>query len=293
LLALRHTFSRFVAGLRLRLGNPGSTIFFVIILVALLAIFALVGPMILGNGATGRSDDKIDKIPQSSPAQQLLQAPQSTTSAQSPITASYNRSPAAPMASLGSGSPATLPPICPSLILPHTEARFMIPFESLERGNGALEIRGTSGRKLLHGTVQDTDGGRRSLQIASSGCEEDPRVTVIAPAREGGSDQKGSMGVLEIYGKGGKFYGTLEAAEDGGAVLRCAGQFVMSLEIAGGDDMRMTASSVDGRLLASAGNNVQGSRSQESSDTWKLQVKPNNDAVLIAACMLGVLLFSK
>jgi len=281
-------------------------------LLTLVAIFALVGlPMLLGSPATGssvlstlstigRSDDKVDKIPQSSAAQQLLQAPQSTTSAQSPITASYNRSPAAPMASLGSGGPATLPPICPSLILPHTEARFMIPFESLQRGDGALEIRGTSGRKLLHGTLKDTDGGRRSLQIASAGCEEDPRVTVVAPPilstrfGEGGSaGQKKNMGVLELYGKGGKFYGTLEAAEDGGALLRCAGQFVMSLEIAGGGDMRMTASSVDGRLLASAGNNVQGAVcATSSSDTWKLQVKPNNDAVLIAACMLGVVLFS-
>jgi hypothetical protein len=99
------------------------------------------------------------------------------------------------------------------------------------------------------------------------------------------------MGTLEIYGKGGKFYGTLETAKGGGALLKYEDAYVMTLEVAS-DDLRMTASSMDGNLLASAGKNLQVSaKRMESRDTWKLQVKPNFDAVLIGACMLGVILF--
>merc|ERR1719506_2514980 len=163
------------------------------------------------------------------------------------------------------GSPGRGPPaICQTLILPHTEARFMIPIESLMRASGELDIRGTSGRKLLHGSVTETPEGRRALALASCGCEDDPRITVLAPSRttaqgplSSGAPAEGSMGIMEIYGKGGKFYGTLEPAAGGGAMLRYEGEVVMSLEAAAAGDLRMTASSVDGRLLASAGKNVQ------------------------------------
>lgn len=210
-------------------------------------------------------------------AQQLLQAPRRTA-------------PNAP--NLSSGPP----PICPSLILPHTEARFMIPIESLMRASGELDIRGTSGRKLLHGSVTETPDGNRCLALASCGCEEDPRVTVVAPARAGQGPLSGTssgMSTMELFGKGGNFYGTLEPGPDGGAVLRCEGEIVMSLD-PGAGDLRMTASSMDGRLLASAGKNVQVAvRQLESHDTWKLQVKPGLDAVLIVSCMLGAMLFGQ
>jgi len=76
------------------------------------------------------------------------------------------------------------------------------------------------------------------------------------------------MGVLELYGKGGKFYGTLEPASGGGALLKSDGQYVMSVEV-GNDEMRMTASSMNGTMLASAGKNVQVSTAKrmESQDT--------------------------
>jgi hypothetical protein len=195
--------------------------------------------------------------------------------------------------------PGTVPPVCPSLILPHTEARFMIPIDSLMRASGELDIRGTSGRKLLHGNVRPTPEGRQSLALASCGMEEDPRVTVLAPPRNLVSSLTGGgMEVLEIFGKGGQFYGTLEPARGGGAVLKHNGEIVMSLEVGSSDfssDLLMSASSMDGRLLASAGKNVQVQNKwvENPGETWKLMVKPGSDAVLIAACMLGVLLFGK
>jgi len=221
--------------------------------------------------------------------------------AQSPHFSNSSMSPAPSPANDGV-MPTILPPICPSLILPHTEARFMIPIDCLMKAAGELDlhkeqldIRGTSGRKLLHGAVSETPEGRRCLALASCGCDEDPRVTLLAPPRDD-SPQRGISGglcgTMELYGKNGKFYGTLEPAANAGALLRHNGEFVMSLEMAT-SDLRMTASSMDGRLLASAGKNVTQSdmRRLESNDMWKVQVKPNFDAVLIASCMLGALLF--
>jgi len=272
-------------------GGVGSKLFLITVV---FTIIVLCGYLLYPRG-----QDDFKRIPAPRPAaRQLLEAPRSTTAAQSPITASYN--PQLPTTAAGSVGPTMLPPICPSLILPHTEARFMIPIESLMRASGELDIKGTSGRKLLHGAVTDSNDGRRCLALASCGCDEDPRVTLLAPHGESsargisGGAVSGKIGIMELYGKGGKFYGTLEPGYHGGAVLRFQDELVMSLEI-GSSDLRMTASSMDGRLLASAGQNVtQGNqRRMESNDTWKLQVQPNYDAVLISACMLGVLLFSQ
>jgi hypothetical protein len=99
------------------------------------------------------------------------------------------------------------------------------------------------------------------------------------------------MGTMEVLAKGGLSYGTLEPASGGKAVLRCNGVAVMTLEKTEGD-LCMSATTMDGRLLASAGKDVRvGSQRVECHDAWKLQVKPGLDAVLISACMLSVLLF--
>lgn len=195
------------------------------------------------------------------------------------------------------------PPICPSLILPHTEARFMVPMEQMKvHGPGALDINGTSGRKLLHATVSDTGDGRRCLSVASCGCEDDPRVTVFTPERQSfaRTPLTGSMGGqpmshLEVYGKAGQFYGTLSPAPGGGMLLKHeSGSVVLAVQANGDEDLRMTASSyIGGQLLASAGRNIGARRSKaEVGDSWKLQVKPGVDAVLIVSCMLGTFLLA-
>jgi hypothetical protein len=285
-----HVMARFVTGLTTKDGATIIIVLAVLVLLCFLVCFLV--PSFMGGSAHQGRLPPLPFVPdtpaKASPAQALLQAPQMTNPAQSPMQASYAKK--RPQANVS--SPSNLPPICPSLILPHTEARFMVPTENIIRGQGQLEIRGTSGRRLLSGTITDTPAGHRCLALASCGCEEDPRVTILSPPREYGRETRpGTLDTLEIFGKGGTYYGTLEQASNGGAVLKCSDQAVMSLEIAGAD-MKMTASAMDGRLLATAGKHVQVSiRSEEAGDTWKLQVKPNCDAVLIASCMLGVLLF--
>merc|ERR1719253_1356877 len=55
-------------------------------------------------------------------AQRLLEAPNSTNSAQSPMQARYAVPQQQSIVAAGDSGPPVLPPICPSLILPHTEA---------------------------------------------------------------------------------------------------------------------------------------------------------------------------
>lgn len=185
-----------------------------------------------------------------------------------------------------------LPPICPSLILPHTEARFMIQMDQLLKlKTGPVSILGTSGRKLLHALVCDSPDSRRCLMLASCGCEDDPRTCIFTPQREERSQ------ALEVFGKTGKFYGWLEFQGRNQAVLSYSGtdgdqKPVLQIEMSNQQDLRMSASTMDGRILASAGKSV-GAVSQqlEGSDAWKMQVKPGVDAVLITSCMLALILF--
>lgn len=251
-----------------------------------------------GPANVGSASSILHGTPMMRMAGSMLMSGTTSFVAHSPNPASADR-----ISSVGSlVADACLPPLCPSLILPNTQARFMIPIDNLMTAAGELDmqvehldIRGTSGRKLLHGAVSETPEGRRCLALASCGCDEDPRVTVLAPPRNDSIQRGisgGLCGTMELYGKNGKFYGTLEPAASAGAWLRHNGEFVMSLEMAS-SDLRMTASSVDGRRLAWAGKNVASAemRQLESHDMWKVTVEPNLDAVLISSCMLAALLF--
>jgi hypothetical protein len=65
--------------------------------------------------------------------------------------------------------------------------------------------------------------------------------------------------------------------------LTCNGQPAMILDITGLLDLRLAARTMGGKLLASASPAV-------ADPTWKLQVSPGADAVLIASCMLATVL---
>jgi len=242
-------------------------------------------------------------LPRPTPQQSLLPQSQRTLPSQqrTPITSSIALPPGANMmddlqkSSSGSGElpqPGIrydLPPICPSLILPHTEARFMIQMDHLKRSwLGPLNILGTSGRKLLHALVCDTPDNRRCLMLASCGCEDDPRTCIFTPA-----DATDPQAELEVFGKSGKFYGWLEFPGGNQALLTHSGNDgetnrVLQIDMGNATDLRMSASTMDGKLLASAGRSVAG-QTAEGKDTWKMQVKPGTDAVLITSCMLALI----
>jgi len=174
------------------------------------------------------------------------------------------------------------PSICPSLILPNTEARFVIAMDSLRLSSACqIDILGTSGRKLLHAAITLQPDGRHVLALASVGCQEDPRCIIHGPAA--GSAK------MEVSGRQGQPYGMLEP-ENAGVILTYSNQAAMVLDTAGLLEYRLAARTMDGKLLATASQAVSSSRGPGADPTWKLQVKPGADAVLIASCMLAVLL---
>lgn len=158
----------------------------------------------------------------------------------------------------------------------------MIAMDSLRPGSGQIDILGTSGRKLLHATITQQPDGRHVLALASVGCQEDPRCIIHGPAA--GSTK------MEVSGRQGEPYGMLEPDSNATLILTYNGQPAMVLDTTGILELRLAARTTDGKVLANANPAVASSRGPGTDPTWKLQVKPGADAVLIASCMLAVLL---
>jgi len=178
-----------------------------------------------------------------------------------------------------------VPEICTSLVLPTQQARFVIKLDQMMRLEhpGQLDIKGTSGRTLLHVSTGDTETGGRKLSLASVGCESDPRTIVEAPVQPGEA--------FQVYGKFRDFYGTLESVPGGtGSLLKYKGQPVMTIEMGDSADLKMLAYAMDGTLLGTAGRQADCALGPEVVDGWKLAVPPGADSVLISSCMLSMVL---
>lgn len=187
---------------------------------------------------------------------------------------------ARPSELLGAGPP----PLCASLILSKTEARFLVPLEGLVHSRGDLvnlDIRGTSGSKLMHATMEAGPNGQLVLALFLVGCEHDPRAII----------QAATPTVLEIYGRGKRFYGTIELLTLNNSVVKYEGVPVMTVDRADSHALSLTASSM-GQVLAcgSTPPPIGSSKGGSDSDSWGLKVKPGADAILIMSCMLAMML---
>lgn len=175
---------------------------------------------------------------------------------------------------------AAPPAICPSLILPNTEARFMISLHSITTAD-MFEIRGTSGRKLLTAAFSGgVPGQRQQLALACVGCENDPRCTVAVEGQK-----------LSVLGRRREPYGEMEkmdASLGTGAVLKCAGAAVMLVEVLDRSRLHVVVSTPGKRLLAEGQCRAGGSRPPAEGHGWQLEVKPGADAVLILSSILSV-----
>eukprot|EP00440_Ansanella_granifera_P076223 gb/GFBE01082717.1/.p1 GENE.gb/GFBE01082717.1/~~gb/GFBE01082717.1/.p1 ORF type:complete len:327 (+),score=53.78 gb/GFBE01082717.1/:1-981(+) len=163
------------------------------------------------------------------------------------------------------------PAICPSLILPHSTACFTLSLHSIRTAD-KLDIRGTSGRKLL--TALFGHGPQPFLSLAFDKCEGDPRCTVTGGAM---------TAALSVFGRRQAYYGTMEPMEhsmgDGG-LLKCSGAVVMMMEVFDRAALHVAISTPAKRLLAEGRADTDGA--------WQLTVKPGADAVLIMSCILAL-----
>mmetsp|Transcript_31519 Transcript_31519/g.84108 ORF Transcript_31519/g.84108 Transcript_31519/m.84108 type:complete len:317 (-) Transcript_31519:214-1164(-) len=176
------------------------------------------------------------------------------------------------------------PPICASLVLPHTEARFMVNCNTLRAIPGSsIPIMGTSGRQLLHSWICETDT-EQILRIASLRCEDDPRVSIHAP-------RASSTQGMQITGRHGVGYGILEETQLGTFAVFHEQAVVMTLTYGNDQDSKtyeMTIRDAEGTLIAVAGTNVSGGPDTREN-MWRVTVKPAVDAVLVLACALALI----
>merc|ERR1719291_1322076 len=84
------------------------------------------------------------------------------------------------------------------------ESRFCVSMDAMRRREkGTIDITGTSGRKLLEGSIRER-AGILELQLCSVGCSEEPRAMMEMDLSDRSS--------MKIYGRGKIFFGTLEVA---------------------------------------------------------------------------------
>jgi len=192
-----------------------------------------------------------------------------------------------------SGGLGTPPPICPYLIMPNTRACFMIDMACLSSGTpNLLDIMGSSGMKLLDGSLEVMPDGRRSLVLTPVGMQH-LCACVFTPPRGSRSGMK-TFTASEVYGHGGVHYGTIEPDNANGAnMLKCKGRPVMVIELADPQSLHMTALTLTRNVLATAARSLtEGDGMAGHLDVWKLEVEPGVDAVLVASCMLAIILMS-
>lgn len=296
--SLADALAEHTKGVRRRSASGGPIIFIGVAIIVLAAAFFLFAsqygvypfaPMPGGSEPfsklmpkTGTTDSARESM---SPTASTAEVGGPPTAAGPPTAGLTQQVQSAARRSVGPSPSDILPPVCPQLVLPHTEARFLVPWEMLINvlRSGNLDINSTSGRKLLHGSIAGASSGLdgQAVTISRCGSEDDPQVTVQLGSGSGSLPQ-----VMQVLGQNGGFYGTLEKAPIAGFVLKCDGRPVMTLEV-GSTDYRMQATSVDGEMLAHAGRSAAQGHPAGDADTWRLQVKPGYDAVLIVACMLA------
>jgi len=261
------------------------------------------GRKLLEEGAKGAGKGEVlySAAPSMAPSMRVL-PPRGSTSSPAIVEAAGGTEPrpslpptAGTMARYGSA-----PPICPSLILPVTEARFMISMDSLRQLKGSvgpIDITGQSGKKLLHGTLED-HGAERRLSIASVNCAGDPRAVVIWPGEGSnhymiyGRQVHGDTATLRLYGVmeyvGSKLILSVGPQWMDPGSSRPASDVcpVMSIDTDHRGEMLLAASSIEGARLAGSDVVVAAS----GTEGWRLIVRPGEDAILVLSCMLVKLL---
>lgn len=270
-----------------RTTGGGSMAFVLILVVVAMAVVAAVGLQALESSGPAQQQGG---YPLAREEPRLSEKPRTSVVRQARFQVDEVQEKQLPPTSGAATQPAIVgpPPICVSLILPNTEARFLIAMDKLNEllriGGGPVDILGTSGRKLLHASIETGPGGG-AVSIASVGCEDDPRATVIAVA----------PGLFEIFGKRRSTYGSMESHPTG-AIVKVNGAPGMIIDIADRASFTLNATGPTGRPLATASRSPQplpqmagAPATPGPTDCWKLTVKPGVDAILIMVTMLALM----
>jgi len=178
------------------------------------------------------------------------------------------------------------PPLCPTLVMPMSEALLGIKMYELAElsAEGELTIVGISGKPLLRAEVKKI-GDARSLEIAMPERNSIPRATIAPPAA---GEMAGGSRALEIRGMRGSFYGILEMRSSGACYVVKDGQTVLTID-GDAESLQLSIKSSVGLQLASVRCSTE---LFDGVDHVEVRVEPGVDTVLVIAVVLAVLLLS-
>jgi len=94
----------------------------------------------------------------------------------------------------------------------------------------------------------------------------------------------------EVYGRGGKPYGTLEFV-GARVLLMQAGDPVMAIDAGNENELQYIACRMDGRVLASAQRHPV--PLSDGSHFWRLQVRPGMDAILVMISVMAIMVLPR
>jgi len=176
------------------------------------------------------------------------------------------------------------PPICPTLVLNSTEARFAVPVNALSEVSveGELDIIGHSGNPLLSVAVKPTGSGDRCVVITMTNPKAGDPVYVGPPQTGPRSDRK-----LEIRTNDRGLYGELVLQESGQYNVIKDGRAVMLIGGRSGDGARLAVTNTDGQQMAKV---TCGGESFGGVMHLEVRVHPRVDAVLVLSCVLAAIL---
>jgi len=179
------------------------------------------------------------------------------------------------------------PPLCPTLVMPMSEALLGIQMYELAQlsAEGELNIVGISGKPLLRAVVKKV-GNARTLEVSMPEQNSIPRAT-IAPSEAAPEGANGSR-ALEIRAMRGAFYGTLEMRSSGACYVVKDGQTVLTID-GDAESLQLSLKSSVGLQLASVRCSTE---LFDGVDHVEIRVEPGVDTVLVVAVVLAVLLLS-
>jgi len=174
--------------------------------------------------------------------------------------------------------------ICPTVIMPSREARFVVPLRALSEvsSEGYFDIHDLFGNKLFWAAVRQANGGRK-LMISMAIPGSTPRASIGPGPGSGGKGDE-----LELCGPGNQFFGTLQLQRNGTYSVIRGGQTVMV--VAGNPKSprpELEVLSADRQPLASITCTPE---SHDSVEYLEIRSRPNADAVLILCCVFAVVL---
>jgi hypothetical protein len=184
-----------------------------------------------------------------------------------------------------------LPPLCPTLVMQGTEARFGIPMQEIAAltrdGCGDLTVVGLSTNPLLRAALKKI-GSSRMLEISMPESNSVPRATLTPSSSVHAGTTSERSRTLEIHDMRGNLYGVLEMRTNGACYVIKDGQPILYID-GQAENLHLVLKSNAGVRLGDVRCSAE---PFGGVDHVEIRIEPGIDTVLVLAVVLAVLLLS-